>query len=532
MNRSGFSLQCILLVLVAAATSFAQEKPPPAADAELVETRREVPRLKGPEAYQPKDKVVEIELSEYAGYAGLIAANGGLEPNENSYFFKKHKFRVKLTLSEEESWSALNSGRMAASATTADVLAVYGKQFEVAVPALIGFSRGADGVVVRNDIKRVNDLKGKIVSTCQFTESDFFIRYLAQEAGLGVNLLDDFSSRPDPDKVNLIVCADGFGAGDLFLRDVESGRNRLAGCVTWAPKTTEVAEGSHGKAHVLVTNRNLLIVADVLIVNRSFAKKHPEMVAGLVDGVIAGNGMIGSDPKTCMAIVRTAFKWDEAKAAAEMSKVHLANLPENIAFFDGTIDSAGSYGFIYESAVAAYGRALIPKPADGDGFVDLTAIKALQRSGAYAEQRARITPIKTVEAQAEDEPLLSKNIRFLFEPNTAKLDLAREDNAKNLESIARTLKISPGSHIRLIGHTEPSLKQKYRNEGGEVLVRKIALTALQLSKDRAAEIGRLLVEKYGVDESRIQKQGRGWDEPASDSIAENRRVEMQWFTIE
>ena len=87
-------------------------------------------------------------------------------------------------MSEEESWPALNSGKIAASATTADVLAIYGKQFQVTVPAQIGYSRGADGVVVRSDIKRINALKGKILATSQFTEADFFIRYLAQEAGL------------------------------------------------------------------------------------------------------------------------------------------------------------------------------------------------------------------------------------------------------------------------------------------------------------------------------------------------------------
>ena len=146
-------------------------------------TQTEVPKLVTPGAYTPKDNIVEIELSEYAGYAGLIVANGGLEPNDNSVFAQKHGFKLKINLSEEESWSALNSGKMAASATTADVLAVYGKQFQVTVPAQIGFSRGADGIVVRSDIKRINDLKGKVLVTAQFTEAEFFIRYLAQEAG-------------------------------------------------------------------------------------------------------------------------------------------------------------------------------------------------------------------------------------------------------------------------------------------------------------------------------------------------------------
>src|SRR6187549_1978268 len=194
-----------------------------ASEVELATTQTEVPRLVTPGAYTPKDNVVEVELSEYAGYAGLIVANGGLEPSDNSVFAQKYGFKLKITLSEEESWSALNSGKMAASATTVDVLAVYGKQFQVVVPAQIGFSRGADGVVVRNDIKRINGLKGKVIASAQFTEVDFFIRYLAQEAGLGVNMLAKLGDKPDPDKLNLVFCADAFAAGDFFLSDLQAG---------------------------------------------------------------------------------------------------------------------------------------------------------------------------------------------------------------------------------------------------------------------------------------------------------------------
>jgi NitT/TauT family transport system substrate-binding protein len=46
------------------------------APAELVETQTEVPPLGAPAAYQPKDNTIDVELSEYAGYAGLITANG------------------------------------------------------------------------------------------------------------------------------------------------------------------------------------------------------------------------------------------------------------------------------------------------------------------------------------------------------------------------------------------------------------------------------------------------------------------------
>jgi NitT/TauT family transport system substrate-binding protein len=328
-----------------ASTDNAADESAPSADGpKVIEPQSEVPKLAPPAAYTPKGDVVEIELSEYAGYAGLIVANGGLDPNPNSIFAQKHGFKLKITLSEEESWSALNSGKMAASATTVDVLAVYGKQFQVVVPAQIGFSRGADGIVVRTDIKRINDLKGKILATSQFTEAEFFIRYLAQEAGLGVNILADLRAKPDPQKLNLVFCEDAFAAGDLFAQEL--GRGRLAGCVTWAPKTTEVVEGSGGKAHILATNRNLLIVGDILIVNKGFAQQNADKVAGLVHGLLEGNRMVRDNQSAHLDVIGKAFKWDRDQTKAELAKVHFSNLPENLAFFSGAIDAAGSFGGI------------------------------------------------------------------------------------------------------------------------------------------------------------------------------------------
>ena len=278
-------------------------------NAGTVVTQLEVPPLAAPATYHPKDNTVLIELSEYAGYAGLIAANNGLEPNENSVFFKKHGFRLKIVLSEEESWPALNRGNMAASATTVDVLAVQGKQFQVVVPAQIGFSRGADGIVVRSEIKRINALKGKTLATAQFTEADFFIRYLAQEAGLGIQMLAGLTEKPDPEKLNLVFCADAFAAGNLFLKEINDGQNRLAGCVTWAPKTTGVVKESKGKTHILATSLNLLIIADILVVNKGFAQQNPALVLGLVDGLLEGNRMVRDNSAAHLDVIAKAFKW-------------------------------------------------------------------------------------------------------------------------------------------------------------------------------------------------------------------------------
>jgi ABC-type nitrate/sulfonate/bicarbonate transport system substrate-binding protein len=316
---------------------------------EVTEVKVEVPRLSPPAAFQFKDNIVPIEISEYAGYAGLIAANGGLEPTENSLFFKNHGFKVRLTVSEDESWSEFNEGKMAASVTTVDVLAAYGKQLHAVVPAQIGFSRGADGIVVRGDIKRINQLKGKTIATAQFTEVDFFIRYLAQEAGLAINTLGSLDATPHPDRLNLVYTEDGFGAGDLFLNDIKSGKNKLAGCVTWEPKVSEVVDGSGGQAHVLVTNRNLLIIADVLIVHRGFAQEQPKIVEGLVQGLLEGNRMVRDRPDQYLDVIGRSFKWSRDDTKGELANVHLSNLPENLAFFSGAIDAAGSFESIYQS---------------------------------------------------------------------------------------------------------------------------------------------------------------------------------------
>ena len=77
----------------------------------VVDFKAEVPRLAPAAPFTLKDNIVPIEISEYAGYAGLIAANGGLEPTENSVFFKNGGFKVKLTISEDESWGDLNQAR-------------------------------------------------------------------------------------------------------------------------------------------------------------------------------------------------------------------------------------------------------------------------------------------------------------------------------------------------------------------------------------------------------------------------------------
>jgi len=127
---------------------------------------------------------------------------------------------------------------------------------------------------------------------------------------------------------------------------------------------------------------------------------------------------------------------------------------------------------------------------------------------------------------------LSRDIRFFFEPNSAVLEQAHPDNLANLEAIRRLLQVSPGSTILLRGHVDNALIPQFRRQGGEDFVRRMALQAMELSRNRAAAVRRLLVERAKVDVARINVVGRGWEEPAGTDSDLNRRVEVQWFTVE
>jgi NitT/TauT family transport system substrate-binding protein len=491
------------------------------------------PQIEAAAAYVPKNNVVEIDISEYAGYGGLIVANGGLSPNPDSFFAKEYGFQVKLSVSEEETWGKLNNGKFAAAATTTDVLAVLGRQFNVVVPAQISFSRGSDMIVVDQGITSVNQLAGKVVSGSEFNESEFFLRYLASEAGLKVKLLRDLDARPAPDEVGLVFYEDSFVACDAYEAELKNGSNRLNGCVGWTPRTDEVIEASGGKAKMLVSNKNLLIIADILTVNKGFADANPKMVKGIVHGLLEGNRRLRDQPDQNLGVVAKAFKWTDAETKDELAHVHLSNLPESLAFFNGTIDAAGSFSGIYQSSVLAYGDR-IKNPVDGDRFLDISHLNALKSEGKFADQVVAIAPIRTSTTQAlEGDPLLKKDIRFFFEPNSARLDDQAPENQQYLDTVKSFLQVSPGSEILLRGHVDNARIEEFKKQGGDELVKSMALKAMELSKQRADSVRAALLKKYpNIDPKRVEIVGRGWEEPAGPDSDKNRRVEAQWFTLE
>ena len=414
-------------------------------------------------------------------------------------------------MSESETWSPLNNGKLAATATTTDALAVLGRQFDAVVPIQIGYSRGADMVVVDRGIASVNALKGKTLAASQFNESEFFIRYLAQEAGVPVTVLRDLDSKPAAGSLGLVFYEDAFVACDAYQHELASGSGRLNGCVGWTPKTDEVIEASQRRREGAGVEPQPAGHRRRARGEQGFRQGASRTWSkGLVHGILEGNRRLRDNQAENIAVVAKAFKWSEEEARDELAHVHLSNAPENRAFFAGTIDSAGSFGGIFQSSVLAYGS-VIKNPADPARFVDTSCLDAIAKRSPFSEQKIAIAPIRTsTQAALEGDPLLSKDIRFFFEPNSSNLDRNAPQNQEYLQTIKRFLQVSPGSTVLLRGHVDNARVNEFRQSGGDQLVQSMALKAMELSRQRAMAVQRRAAREIPRDRQDPRRSRGPW----------------------
>jgi NitT/TauT family transport system substrate-binding protein len=248
-----------------------------------------------------------------------------------------------------------------------------------------------------------------------------------------------------------------------------------------------------------------------------------------------GNARLRKEPAACLPIIQTAFKWKPEEAKEQIASVHYANLPENLAFFQGSLDQAGSYTGIWQAAVTAYGREIIKSEVDPTRFLDLGPLKELESSGRFKDQVIAIAPInKGGKSAIEGDPLLSKDIRFFFQPNSAQLDEGNSKNDEYLDVMRTWLSVAPGSQLLLRGHVDPGQIETFRRQGGKELVDRMALQAKELSRQRAQAVKQALLKRFpNIEAVRLETVGLGWDEPADAARGDfNRRVEARWFTLE
>jgi NitT/TauT family transport system substrate-binding protein len=117
------------------------------------------------------------------------------------------------------------------------------------------------------------------------------------------------------------------------------------------------------------------------------------------------------------------------------------------------------------------------------------SIALKSRRASSPIQVIAIAPIRTSTTQAlEGDPLLSKDIRFFFEPNSACLDEQAKENHDYLDTDQAVPAGEPGLAGLLRGHVDNARMEEFRKQGGEQLVKTMALQAMELSKERAQAV--------------------------------------------
>ncbi|MEY9928950.1 NitT/TauT family transport system substrate-binding protein [Catenulispora sp. GP43] len=175
-----------------------------------------------------------------------------------------------------------------------------------ALKIVAGATEGGAELVVKPSITSAADLKGKTLATPQKGNTqDVALRYWLKQQGLTANLdgTGDVSVNPQDNATTL----DQFKAGHIDG--------------AWLPEPWASRLVSEAGAKVLVDERSLWpngqFSTTTLVVATSFLTKHPDTVKALIDGQIAANSWITSDPADAQKLVNSELKRLTGKALTD-----------------------------------------------------------------------------------------------------------------------------------------------------------------------------------------------------------------------
>nr|WP_239582807.1 ABC transporter substrate-binding protein [Bacillus tianshenii] len=267
---------------------------------------------------------LKVTLPTWTGYGPLFLA-------KEKGFFEKNGIEVDLSIVEglAERKQALASGKIDGMATALDVqttLAASG--IPVNVVWILDDSFGGDGILVKNDIKDVKDLKGKTMAFEVGSTSHMLALTALQQGGLTENDVE-------------VVQMSAGDAGAAFA----AGKVDVA--VTWEPW---LSKGADAGGKVLLTTKDLSgIIVDTVSFKEEVIKNRPDDVKAFVKAMGEAMDYWKENPEEADEIMAKGLKIDTEEFVATKEGLKFFTKEENKELF-GTESSKGS---IYESTEKA-----------------------------------------------------------------------------------------------------------------------------------------------------------------------------------
>jgi len=496
-----------------------------------------LPEVKGISSYKPMvDRTVRFGINVWAGWGPIIYANNGFKAGKVWKTPGGQDFKLELVLIDDPiaMRDAYAAGNLHVGWATLDMLPLFleglrkDSRVMPRVFQQVDWSNGGDGIVARDTVKTMADLRGKTIVLAQNSPSHFFVLNALINAGV------------QPAEVEFKFTQDAFQAAAAFNAD-----KRLAGAVSWAPDiyNLEKVKGNHLLVTTSTANK---LIADVWFARADFAKDHPDITEGLTRGIFdAMQELKAQEAKAKVAkLMATGYSIPESDALGMLGDAHSTNYAENRDFFLNQ-NNPTNFERTWTTAYFLYKKInAVTEQTPFDSVMDFSVIQKLGAEAKYASQKneydVHFAPATAGSVQGEKDEILTKTVVIHFFPNSWDLNkkITRNADGKEVEElydpnvdfvveeVGKLAGQYGAARIIIEGHTDGSMK-------GQVPKGLVQ----ELSLNRANSVKEAIVRKFkSLQPNQFSAAGLGWDRPADpadpDNGAKNRRVEIKVYPAE
>jgi NitT/TauT family transport system substrate-binding protein len=498
---------------------------------------QKLPPVKGISKYSPlADRTVRFAINVWAGWAPIIFANDGFKAGKVWKTPGGKDFKVELTLIDDPvaMRDAYAAGNVQVGWGTLDMVPLFLESLRKdsrVMPRVyqqVDWSNGGDGIVVRDNIKTVSDLRGKTLVLAQNSPSHYFALNALINAGV------------QPGEVNFKFTQDAFQAAAAFNAD-----KSVSGAVSWSPDIYNLAKVKGNRMLVTTSTANKL-VADVWFARADFAKDNPDIIEGLVRGIFDGMEALKdqNNKGTAAKLMAAGYSIPETDALSMQSDAHSTNYAENREFFLNQ-NNPTNFERTWNNAYYLYKRInAVSDRVEFDQVMDFSVIQKLASEPKYANQKneydVQFAPTTAAAIQGEAPEILTKTVVIHFFPNSWDLfkKVTDTENGKSIEKdydpnvsfvveeVGKLAGQFGAARIVIEGHTDSSMKGSIPES-----------SVLDLSTNRANAVKEALLRKFpSLQPNQFATNGLGWSRPADPNDpmnqAKNRRVEIKVYPLE